>query len=537
MAGIIVATLCLVLCWNDTRRVRIFGIAATVAAVGFLFGAIQLLPSFEYGPLSYRWIGADMPIRFSQKVPYQYLGGVARFSPRSLFTFLFSAASPGDHLPSNYFGVLPFVLAIIGVWRGWRDKWVKSFALLALLAYVYGWGEFSFLHGLLYLVPGLDTAREAGRFVLITHFAAAILVGYGIDHLVGTNAPADVPMHGFVRGLRWLVVFLTALLIAGSVQTSITIDDSFFMSFVFIACAYVVLELIHRDHRSIAIQALLLFVVMWDLYEFNYPIQNKAALQAQKGDYMELLLDSRKLADFFKSKDGLFRIHFDGEAPPNIGDAYNVPMTGGMSATMLVDYFGYLGHVKMPELLNVRYTVRRTDLPGDQRPVFSEDVWRVYENANAGARAWVVHQIELDPSRVRPPKKLNNADFDPRRVAILEEPVAGSIDPASELSGDSVENIRNDVTEQTFRVQAKGRGLLVVSEVFYPGWYASIDGRPAPISRVDGILRGVVVPDGPSTVTFEYRPRSVRIGAALSLAALLGTAILGFFARRPRMVP
>jgi hypothetical protein len=127
MAGIIVATISLLLCSSDSRRLRIFGMAALVAIVGFLFGAVQLLPSLEYGPLSYRWIGADMPIRFSQKVPYQFLGGIARFSPRSLFTFLFAAASPGDHLPSNYFGVLPFVLSIVGAWRGRQDKWVKYF--------------------------------------------------------------------------------------------------------------------------------------------------------------------------------------------------------------------------------------------------------------------------------------------------------------------------------------------------------------------------------------------------------------------------
>ena len=76
--------------------------------MAFFFGAVQMLPSMEYGPLSYRWVGGDFPIGFHNKVPYAFLGTQARFSPRSLFTFLFAGASPGDELPTNYFGVLPF---------------------------------------------------------------------------------------------------------------------------------------------------------------------------------------------------------------------------------------------------------------------------------------------------------------------------------------------------------------------------------------------------------------------------------------------
>jgi uncharacterized membrane protein YfhO len=71
----------------------------------------------------------------------------------------------------------------------------------------------------------------------------------------------------------------------------------------------------------------------------------------------------------------------------------------------------------------------------------------------------------------------------------------------------------------------------VMSEVFYPGWQAFVNGRETSIYRVNGFMRGVVVPDGQSVVRFEYRPASVRVGAALGLAALLGTAFLGVLVR------
>jgi hypothetical protein len=442
---------------------------------------------------------------------------------------LFAGANPGDELPTNYFGVLPFLLAIVGAWRGWRNKWVKYFTALAIFSYLYTWGEFSFLHGVLYLLPGLDVAREAGRFILMTHFAGAILAGFGVDELFGALAPKDPSFATFVRSVRWLVVFLAAILIAGSVQTTIAVDDSLFMSFVFIAAAYVVFELLYRERRSVSVKAALVFMVLWDLYAFNYPVRNKATMAAAKQDHMAELVETRKLADFFRSQSGVFRIHFDAINPPNIGNSYGIPMTGGMSATMLTDYLPYLGHLKMMDLLNVRYTLSRSDVPGRQL-VFSEGEWRVYENASYGNRAWVVHDVQIDPSKEGAIRRLSDSNFDTYRTAILDRVPLEPLDQRTD-SRDPVETTRNEPTTMEFRAHSTGRGILVASEVFYPGWAATVNAQTVPIYRVDGVLRGVSVPNGDSIVRFEYRPRSVRLGFALTLFAVLATFVLGFFSR------
>jgi hypothetical protein len=530
MSGIAIAAT-VVFYKDEPRRWQILGMAVLVAVMGFLFGSVQMLPSLEYGPLSYRWVGADLPIGFHNKVPYVFLGTGARFSPRSLFTFLFAGVNPGDEFPTNYFGVLPFLLAVVGVWRGWRNPWVKYCAALGLFSYLYTWGEFSLLHGVLYLVPGLDVAREAGRFILLTHFAGAILAGYGVDALFGALAPKDHSFGTFVRSARWLVIFLAAILLVGSLQTTVVIDDSLFMSFVFIVTAYVIFELLYRDHRSAGVKSAIMFVIVWDLYAFNFPVRNKPTMAAAKQDHMAELLDTRKLAEFFRSKSGVFRVHFDAINPPNIGNSYGIPMTGGMSATMLTDYFPYLGHPRMADLLNVRYTLSRADVPGRQ-PVFSEGEWRVYENASYGNRAWVVHDVQIDPSKERPPKRLSDSHFNIFQTAILDRALQAPIDPETDVH-DTAETTRNEPTTMEFRVHSTGRGILVASEVFYPGWTALVNAQTVPIYRVDGLLRGVTVPNGDSIVRFEYRPWLVRFGFALTLAAILATVVLGFFSRAP----
>jgi hypothetical protein len=63
--------------------------------------------------------------------------------------------------------------------------------------------------------------------------------------------------------------------------------------------------------------------------------------------------------------------------------------------------------------------------------------------------------------------------------------------------------------------------LLVVTDTFYPGWEATVDGAPATIVRADHAFRGVPLGPGHRRVRFDYRPAPVRRGAALSAAAVL----------------
>jgi uncharacterized membrane protein YfhO len=57
--------------------------------------------------------------------------------------------------------------------------------------------------------------------------------------------------------------------------------------------------------------------------------------------------------------------------------------------------------------------------------------------------------------------------------------------------------------------------------VHYPGWVAEVDGREAPVERVDYLLRGVRVPAGVHTVEFRYEPLSWTVGWVVSLLALV----------------
>ena len=71
------------------------------------------------------------------------------------------------------------------------------------------------------------------------------------------------------------------------------------------------------------------------------------------------------------------------------------------------------------------------------------------------------------------------------------------------------------------QTHASEPGLLILADAYYPGWQADIDGAPASVYPVDGLLRGVHVEAGFHTVTFTYRSSALQQGAMVSVIALL----------------
>ncbi|MEQ9623722.1 YfhO family protein [Coleofasciculus chthonoplastes] len=85
------------------------------------------------------------------------------------------------------------------------------------------------------------------------------------------------------------------------------------------------------------------------------------------------------------------------------------------------------------------------------------------------------------------------------------------------LSNSQIE-IQTDSTSPAF---------LVLSDVYYPGWNATIDGKPIPIFQTNYVLRGVQIPAGNHRVTFEFNPVSFHLGLGVSSASLV---LLGYLA-------
>lgn len=494
---------------------RIALILAAVVAVAGGAGAIQLLPAREYSELAIRFIDGG-PFPASRKIPYDRL--VPGMWPQSIVSGLFPTGFGGKFGGEEYFpyyiGVLPFLLAIVAIWRRWNHIWVRYLTVLAVLAFVYSLGDFSLLNGVIYaVVPLLWAARSANRFLYLVSFALAILAAFGLDTLL-ENA-GQVWWAPAKRILKWVAIAGAAALLLAAVFTQLSLDTwtAFSLLLILGACGWFAHLMLHP--ASTWLRVALAAFILFDLSAFNWVQADKAAL-SKSGDEMEQMISLRGPAEFIKSRPGLQRVRVGVSPEPNIGDVYEIQSAWGGGATALTEY-SRLG--VRDDLLNVGYYIRPVST-SDPNPVYQDARWKVYENRKAFPRAWLVHRTIVKPSVDAVYQALDDPAIDLHRAALLEAALPHTLADAAGAA-ESVRFRSWETDRMVMDVNTEAPALLVLSELYYPGWRAKVNGKAAAIYRVDGALRGIWAPAGSNRVELDYAPLTFYAGGAITVLTLL----------------
>ena len=172
------------------------------------------------------------------------------------------------------------------------------------------------------------------------------------------------------------------------------------------------------------------------------------------------------------------------------------------------------------DLLNVRYFVRPASAT-DPSPIFQDGRWKVYESSKAYPRAWIVHEAVVEPSEDAAFRRVDDPSTNLRKIAVLEAPLQQALEPPTGTE-ERVTFRSCEADRISLDASAGSTGLLVLSEMYYPGWRATLNGKPAEIHKVDGALRGILLPRGESRVILEYAPITFYVGGFLSLLTFTG---------------
>lgn len=503
---------------------RLAIIIATIFAVAGGAAAVQLLPSYEYGRLSMRFIDSGA-FPAAQKIPYHRLH--PGMWPQSIVSPLlptgFGSKAGGGETWFTYIGVLPFFLAITAIWKCWNNLWVRYLTGLAVTAFAYSLGELSPLHGMLYaVVPFLWIVRAASRFMYLASFALAILAAFGLDRLL-EPANQSTSWHPARPILKWVAIAGAAALFVPGVFAQVSLDvwTSLSLLLILISCGFFWYLMTHPAGPWA--RFLLATFIIFDLSAFNWGEVN-IYHPSKPADQLEQMISLRGVATFLKAQRELGRVRVTVDPEPNIGDVYGVQSAWGGGGTLLTDYSRlWLNH---SDLLNVRHFVRPASAADPRVPEYSDRGWNVYENLNAYPRAWIVHEVAREPSHDAVFHRIDDPVINLHKVAVIETPLSQSLGLASE----TVEPVRfrsYEADRISLDVAAESPGLLVLSELYYPGWRAIVNGRPTEIYKVDGALRGIMVPRGESLIAVEYTPFSFYVGGALSLLTFSGV-LTGF---------
>ena len=530
---------------------------AITAVVAVGLSALVLLPTFEYASLSPR-----------AQLTYQ---DAARFSlepglwGEMLVPALFSSRDPSlywgvwDRVATGYLGIFPLILAGLAVMMR-RGRRVALFASLGVVAFLLAMGGASILHGWAYLLlPGFGQVRAPARAIFVVDFALAALAALALDLFLGPLGVRARSVFRVVwRGLLW---FSAAAILIGVAWAYLVIyqaqggDPVLFwrvsaagggVVFALVMLAASLAWLGARRYGRLRIKVLAWLAVGLIFVDL-----------ASVGAYTDLGteppaagFDHPEVVSFLRDEPGLFRIDSRtdvwGVWQPSLALLEGFYDVGGIDNPLVVAdvarfWDGTGGRsTRLYDLLGVRY------LLGSKEVVLDWDKFslafdgdpdvNVYRNETALPRAFVVHRATVAKDHEDAWAQIQRPDFDPSATVVLEGGAPLDLDQETPAG---VEILRYEANALRVRVDSQADGYLFLSDPFYPGWRAEVDGEPATILRADYAFRAVAVPAGSHTVTMVFRPNSWYAGLGITAFTAVVLLSLGVWAatKRRRRAP
>jgi len=505
-------------------RRRSLGLAMVAALSAALTSGFQTLPGYEYARLAKRWVGADHPVTFNEPVPYSVDASYS-LSPGSIPSLVIPWL-PAD--VNAYLGVTAVTLALFGVLTGWSAPAVRIFLGVALFGLLFAMGTYNVFHGILYaVVPLFGKARSPVRMLCLVDLAAAPLAAYGIDALRAGAASSALRRIALALAIAGGAIYAVAL--GAGVLHPFQANPNFMVAaFAALLVAALLTAWLRKAVGERFLVAGLLAIIIAELAVVTGTFSRRDA--RGPGTVAGKLNGFEDIARFLKAQPGFQRILFDDTF--NIGDWEGIDCLGGFGAGVTANILSLeWAQPRTQDLLGVTYSVTKAPTRAGQELAFQgASGLNVYRNPAAFPRAWSVHRAIRMSSAEKIHAALADTAFDRRATAPMTEdpPPLETCDPG----GDEIRMPSHGPA--TIRIEARMncRGMVILADTWFPGWYAAVDGRPAPIYQPYLALRGVVVEKGAHTILMRYRPASAILGGVMTLIGILGACFLALHAAR-----
>jgi len=206
-------------------------------------------------------------------------------------------------------------------------------------------------------------------------------------------------------------------------------------------------------------------------------------------------------------------------------DPTMVSEAGGKGKTIEINMINKEEALYSPllDILNIKYIISSQYIKGSRFKLLYDGKCKLYENLSVLPRAFIADKWKVMNNSQDILNQIKRSDFEPRGYIYLEEEPEWSIINANE-QGTSSFNAARIIDYKPDKIvietNTDGKKILFISDTYYPGWHAYIDGAPTKIYRTDYAFRAVAVPGGRHIITFYYLPFVLKMGSVISLISL-----------------
>ena len=560
--------------WRNRTRITLPFFSAV--GIGLLISAVQWLPFAGFladSGIKSRGVGVvGEPVFFTPTWLQNFSLVITLLFPNFFgnpvdFTYYWPFSSYQNFLEqAMYFGSIPFALAVGAVFaKRDRKSPVIPLAILALL-FLFTALRFPFFEGLNHLpvFNAVNNTRLKWQF----SFLGAILAGFGLDALRAYFLEGRKENKNAVYGTVVIIliglIFLVILLVNRYVVAPRYGVYNFMLD----------INLLKDIDGKLPVRSLVsifaLVVVALGFYFLRWNAKNFRAFEwlVLLATFFELIGVARgynttvpqetlhpdiKLVKRLSKDESLFRIA--GIPPtfwPNIGALFGLYHVGGsdlpiykwnMDVYSAQDGGGY-SQIWQPDWplldwMNVKYVISPIEIDSPKYEAFIiRERYGVYLNKDVLPRAFMVYKVDVMKDRQEMLNRLVSGDFNFKSEVLLEQDIPEeqnrSIEIPESSESDYPQAVKFDVYDNDMlelSVETENPGMLVMSEVYAPGWIAKIDGEKTQLYRANYAYRAVYVSAGRHKITMEYKPVEFQIGSWLTLLGIIflvvGLPLLG----------
>ncbi len=457
---------------------KLLFIFTIISTLFLLLSMAQILPFIEFFKHSVRSSG----INFDAVTAYS-------LHPITFIKLLFipvwnnfiSLVDTDVHIVGFYFGIFSVLLSILFLLK--HKTRVELFLFIVFgFSVLLSFGKFLPIYNMFYaVIPGWKYFRFPSQILYLTAFAFSLITGYSIEKIGSYK-------------LQYLLCFL------------------FFIDlFIFGLNANPLLD---KKYYNLKTDNISFLCSDNSMFRFMLTPKTRAQLPSGKNYY-----------DIWQNyKNTLY---------PNIGVVYNLFDIDGQDPLRLQRYENVLYQVayngpstNLIDMLNCKYIISFWNLGDKKYKLVNSEYPMIFKNIRYFPRLWFVDKSKyLQSDKVL--DYISKNTFRPQEEVVIEDNVEHKSESMSKTKN-YIEIVNYSFNEINVKVNSNKNQWLVLSETYYPGWYAKIDDKLVKSYCANYILRAVYVPSGEHKIRFFYKPKSVIIGCFISIVSFIIILILLF---------